>query len=92
MSEHNQVTMDNAGRIVIPKAIRARLGLSPGAILIAEEHDHQEILLRPLRQASQLTDKGGILVVQSQAVGNIFDAGRRDREKRVAQLVEGMGS
>lgn len=92
MSKQSRVTVDSAGRVDIPKAIRAGLGMSPGAILIAEEHNHQKILLRPLRQERQLTDKGGVLIVRSQAIGEIIDTERHDRKVRVSKLVRETGT
>jgi len=91
MSKQNQTTIDQFGRIVIPKAIRSRLGLSPGATLVVEERDDREILLRLPIQESQLADKGGVLVVQSRAVGEIEEAERQERKKRITDLVQKTG-
>lgn len=91
MSETIRITIDRSGRVLIPKAIRTRLGLSPGTTLMVEEHDNKEILLRPLREGPRLIDKGGVLVVQSQAVGEIANAERREREVRVSELLRRIG-
>jgi|Deesub1362B_J571_1020462.scaffolds.fasta_scaffold27564_1 AbrB family looped-hinge helix DNA binding protein len=87
MSQQIQITMDSSGRVLIPKAIRSRLGLSPGARFIVEERDAKEILLRPVPQEPRLTDKGGVLVVRSQAVGDIAEAVKESRFARLSELV-----
>lgn len=88
MHKQIQTMMDRSGRVVIPKAIRMRLGLLPGTRLIVEEHSNEEIRLRPLpRQEALLINKGGVLVVQSQAAGDIAQAVRQEREARASELV-----
>lgn len=89
MSEINQVTMDRSGKIRIPKAIRARLCLSPGAWLVIKTRDDEEIRLRPLHKQPLLVDKSGVLVVRSAAVGDLEDVERREREQRLSDLAQG---
>jgi AbrB family looped-hinge helix DNA binding protein len=92
MDKQIQTMMDRSGRVVIPKAIRMRLGLLPGTRLIVEEHSNEEIRLRPLpRQEALLINKGGVLVVQSQATGDIAKAVRQEREARASGLVRRSG-
>lgn len=91
MSVVSQITIDRSGRILIPKAIQIRLGLTPGTTLLVEKRNDKEILLRPLREEPQLANKGGVLVVQSEAVGGIIDAERREREARMSQLMRRTG-
>ena len=88
MNEIDQVTMDRSGKIRIPEAIRARLRLSPGAWLVIEAHDDEEIRLRPLREKPTLVDKAGVLVVRSAAVGDLEGIDRREREQRLADLTQ----
>ncbi len=45
-----QVTIDRCGRIRIPKAIRARLGLFLGTTLVVKAHDDNEIRLRSIHE------------------------------------------
>jgi AbrB family looped-hinge helix DNA binding protein len=55
------VTLDKAGRVVIPKPLRDELRLAPGDSLTLESvGDH--VTLRPIRSASALHKKRGIWV------------------------------
>ena len=54
-----RVTLDKAGRIVLPKPLRQELQLAPGDILEAETSGEQ-ITLSPLRGTSGLRKKHGV--------------------------------
>jgi AbrB family looped-hinge helix DNA binding protein len=58
------VTLDKAGRVVIPKTLRDELRLAPGDTL-ALESDGDEVILRPVRSASALRKEHGIWVFRS---------------------------
>ncbi len=91
MSKQDEITIDQFGRIVIPKAIRSHLGLSPGTKLVLEERDNKEILLRLPIQKSPLVNKGGVLVVQSRAVGKAEEVEKQERKRRISDLVRKTG-
>jgi AbrB family looped-hinge helix DNA binding protein len=55
------VTLDKAGRVVIPKALRDELRLASGDTL-AMESNGDSVTLRPIRSASVLRKKRGIWV------------------------------
>jgi AbrB family looped-hinge helix DNA binding protein len=55
--------MDKAGRIVLPKPIRDRLGLGPGADLELCESP-EGLLLRPVQRRPSLVQRGDLLVHQ----------------------------
>jgi AbrB family looped-hinge helix DNA binding protein len=56
-----RLIIDKAGRIVIPKPLRARLHLEPGDTLEMESAGEQ-ITLRPMRGSGPLTKEHGVWV------------------------------
>lgn len=58
------ITIDRAGRIVLPKPVRDKLQIGPGDQLKMES-DEDRIILRPSRGAAQLTKKRGVWVYHS---------------------------
>ncbi|MGH9470716.1 MAG: AbrB/MazE/SpoVT family DNA-binding domain-containing protein [Terriglobia bacterium] len=59
-----RLTVDKAGRIILPKAVREELQLAPGDILEAETSGEQ-IMLRPVRGNAPLRKKHGVWVFSS---------------------------
>lgn len=82
-----KLTIDKAGRIVLPKPIRAKLQLAPGDELEMEYLDDR-ITLRPLRGTAQLRKKRGVWVFYSgeplsaATVEETIERGRRERDDR----------
>jgi AbrB family looped-hinge helix DNA binding protein len=58
------ITIDKAGRIVLPKPVRQKLQLAPGDQLSIESDDDR-IILRPSRGTAQLRKKRGVWVYHS---------------------------
>ncbi len=78
-------TLDRFGRVVLPKEVRERLGLEPGAVLEIEETG-AEIRLKPQRGESGIAVKDGVLVYTGKARGDIessVDSLRRGRLRKV---------
>jgi AbrB family looped-hinge helix DNA binding protein len=59
-----KLTVDKAGRIVLPKPLRDELQLEPGDTLEIESIG-EEITLRPLRGQAQLRKKQGVWVFRT---------------------------
>ncbi|HXP46226.1 MAG TPA: AbrB/MazE/SpoVT family DNA-binding domain-containing protein [Terriglobales bacterium] len=59
-----KVTLDQAGRVVLPKALRDELHLSPGDILDLTVRG-DEVTLRPRRAATPLQKERGIWVFRT---------------------------
>ena len=55
------VTLDKAGRVVIPKTLRDELHLEPGDTLELDS-EGERVTLRPVRSASPLRKKHGVWV------------------------------
>lgn len=56
-----ETTIDSGGRVVVPKVLRDRLGLSPGSRVRIVEVDGV-LTLEPARSAVRLEDRDGVLV------------------------------
>lgn len=62
MVRSQMITIDSAGRLVIPKSLRDELGLTPETPLRASVRDgHLELAPEPLD--AQLIDRDGVLVI-----------------------------
>ncbi len=94
MSQTIEVAVDDEGRIVIPAALRARLGLAAGTTLVVEENERGDARLNVQTPEPVLVDEGGILVITSQPVDENFDFTdfiRREREERIQKFIEQAG-
>lgn len=68
-----QTTIDSAGRVVIPKSIRVRLGLEAGGILTLRERDGL-LELEPAGTAMTLTERrGGPVAVPDEPLPSLTD-------------------
>lgn len=81
-----KLALDNAGRILIPKALRQKLHLSAGDTLELES-DGDAITLRPLRPKALLRKERGVWVYEGEpARASIPDLIDREREKRLREF------
>jgi AbrB family looped-hinge helix DNA binding protein len=87
------VTIDKFGRVLIPKAIRERLQLTPGAELTLEVHDSHgtapSIELRHEEAKPPLVRKGGLLVFTGKLPDDFdFDEHlKKQREERSRRIM-----
>jgi AbrB family looped-hinge helix DNA binding protein len=82
------ISLDGAGRVVLPKPLRDSLGLIAGEPLVAEQRD-DEIVIRRKEQAPGLVEECGLLVYDSGVPpGSVdtLDWINRDRERRMAYV------
>ena len=81
-----RLTIDGAGRVVIPKPLRDELDLAPGDTLELETAG-ESITLRPTRGALPLTREKGVWVFRtnhplpSSVADDILDRIRTDRDQ-----------
>lgn len=81
-----KITIDKAGRVVIPKPVRKRLRLGPGDTL-ALRSEGECITLQPVRPQAPLKKKHGIWVYQGGATDtSIADLLDREHEERIREL------
>jgi AbrB family looped-hinge helix DNA binding protein len=82
----SRLTVDKAGRVVLPKFVRDELELQPGDSLELDSSE-QQIVLRPVRGNGPLRKKQGIWVfrtgepLSAQIVSNTITEVRRERDR-----------
>ncbi|MEO8053463.1 MAG: AbrB/MazE/SpoVT family DNA-binding domain-containing protein [Acidobacteriota bacterium] len=82
-----KLTLDRAGRVLIPKTLRQELQLGPGDALQLESKGEQ-ITLRPIRPKALLKKEHGVWVYQGEAThASIPDLIDRERVKRLRELM-----
>ena len=82
-----KLTLDKAGRVLIPKSLRQELHLGPGDALQLES-EGTEITLRPLRAEALLKKEQGVWVYQGEPTdASIADLIERTRENRSRELL-----
>jgi AbrB family looped-hinge helix DNA binding protein len=86
------VTIDNAGRVVIPKPLRDELRLAPGDTLSLES-DGERMTLRPVRPQSAMRKERGIWVFHGGASLTAAETDRAlaDARHERDQLLAGEG-
>ena len=84
-----KTTIDGTGRVVIPKAIRERAGLTPGMELEVRFSDEGRVEIAPLEQKGRVVRKDGFLVWDPGPDAPPFDVleaieqARREREDEI---------
>ncbi len=88
-TERIVIPIDKAGRVVLPKSIRDRMGIRSGMEFEVEETD-DSILLKPVQKEVRIIDKDGWLVVQSHtalsedSIIKTIEKVRNERSKHIA--------
>jgi AbrB family looped-hinge helix DNA binding protein len=78
------VTIDEAGRLVVPQAMRKQLGLAAGTQLRVEV-EGDRLILEPQRPDPVVREAGGLLILEGELADDIPD--HRDlRAERTAKL------
>src|SRR5262249_24602550 len=82
------VTLDRAGRVVIPNAVRDEMHLKAGDAL-ALHADGETVSLRPVRASNRMRKKRGVWVfsggqgeISAEDVRKVIHEMREDRERR----------
>lgn len=83
-----ETTLDELGRVLLPKEVRDDLGLRPGAVLRIEEREAGILLVpeAPEDDDPFLVRKGGVLVFTGQAEGDLEASIQRVRDERDEQV------
>lgn len=82
-----KLTLDNAGRLMIPKSLRTLLRLGPGDALQLTNHG-DEITLRPVRPQAMLKKEYGVWVYQGESIHvSIPGLIDNERQKRLREML-----
>ena len=81
-----KITLDKAGRVLIPKSLREDLHLGPGDVLELKQQG-EEITLRPIRPAALVKKERGVWVFQGEPTDeSIIELIDRQRETRIREI------
>ena len=84
----DRISIDKAGRVVLPKALREKMRVEAGDDLLVEA-EGDRITIRPVRQEALLKKELGIWVYQGESssisIPELIEGGR---EKRVRELLD----
>jgi AbrB family looped-hinge helix DNA binding protein len=82
-----KITLDRAGRVLIPKTLRRELRLGAGDALQLESKG-EEITLRPVRTKALLKKERGVWVYQGEIPdASIVELIDRERDRRSRELM-----
>lgn len=81
MNQIIQISLDDLGRVLIPAALRSRLGLKPGMLLVVETAEQGSVRLRVQEESAALIEKDGLLVFAGEPIGDIGNVVREERER-----------
>lgn len=82
--------MDATGRLVVPKAIRARLQLEEGTRLRVREEAGRRLVLEPISEEVVPAEVNEILVIRGRLLGEIPDH-REHRTRRIRSVGRSLG-
>ena len=83
-----KLTLDKAGRVVIPKKLRDQFHLSSGDSLEIESHG-DEFVLRPVREEATMFKKDGMWVIKTgkplaiEEIDAVIESVREERERQL---------
>jgi AbrB family looped-hinge helix DNA binding protein len=80
------LSVDKAGRVVLPQQVRRQFNLMPGDLLDLEVTP-DGILLRSRTRRGDLTEENGLLVHEGEAAGDLVQAVELARAGRDADLL-----
>ncbi|TVL96658.1 MAG: AbrB family transcriptional regulator [Candidatus Brocadia sp. WS118] len=79
-------TLDKFGRVIIPKKLRERLGITTETNLNIHV-DGKRIIIELIREEEPLVEKDGILVFTGKLQGEIDQFLINDRKRRITKLL-----
>ena len=83
-----ETNLDRFGRVIIPKKVRDKLGLRPGAVLEVQQQGG-DVLLKPVQEEPRLLEKDGVLVFRGKASGDLTESVQTHRRERLKRVMKG---
>jgi AbrB family looped-hinge helix DNA binding protein len=83
-----KLTLDKAGRVVIPKKLRDDLHMAPGDVFQLESTD-EKIVLKPVREEATMFKKDGMWVIKTgkpltvEDVNAVIESVREERHRQI---------
>jgi len=90
MESRTQTHLDKYGRLSIPKPLRERLGLRPGASVTLEEGG-DGLVVRPSAEPGALEEKEGLLVFTGETTEDPGNLLARLRAERTRDIMADLG-
>ena len=81
----NTLSIDKAGRVVIPQTIRKMFGLNAGSTLKLEIKD-QAMTLTPMCQYPSMTQENGLWVHEGIPQDSVYNTVASDRDARISKM------
>lgn len=78
------------GRLFIPAEVKTEFALSPGMRLVVRQEDNGQMWLQP--ESPKVVEKAGVFVIEAQAMSDLTNVVRQEREGRLSELLERMGA
>jgi len=82
-----QTQIDRSGRVTLPPELLSNLQLSPEMNLLISEKDGK-ITLEPITEEPMLVEKDGVLVLHAQLTNDLSNIVEKERQKRIADVME----
>lgn len=80
-----KLKVDSAGRLVVPKSIRARLGFEPGVEFEAVEKAEGLLLCRVANE-TRIARDGALFVYNGRTAGDVSRGLEADRDQRIREI------
>ena len=91
MDQMVQIGLDEQGRILIPASERAHVQLEPGMTLMVEDAEGGGLRLSVEQESPSVAVVDGMLVAIGEPLADLQEIVRRERDQRVAELVQQTG-
>ena len=89
-SEVMTITIDKLGRVVIPQAVRERMGIFPGMKLELQSNTEDGVVLKQVHEEPEVRREKGkfpVILGKSQAHVDVVELIKKDREDYIQHIL-----